>query len=208
MMDSLSTFPRPLCRVVAFVVAAACGAGAASAQSLGEWPARKKPAARPSSLREGLHEREPAERARPPPTAAAAAAAPSASGGRRPPTPSGVQPSERGKAGQPGSRTRPAPPGRRPEAGRGRLAPAHQTERDALARAQTFAEALQSRINALVDRLREPRRSGTARRHRRRSAEGARRARSREEGDPAAHQGDLRHPGRSAPRGRPPGWVR
>ena len=79
---------------------------------------------------------------------------------------------------------------------------------DALARAESFAEALQSRINGLSDGFRRARRPGTAGHGRRRSAEGARRAGAREEGNPAAHQGAGRHPGRGPPRGVPAGWLR
>ena len=52
------------------------------------------------------------------------------------------------------------------------------------------------------DRLREPRRSGAAQRHLRRSPEGPRRARSREEGDRGAPKGHHHDPGRSTTRRR------
>ena len=156
MMDSQRTFPRLFCRVVAFVVAAACGAGAASGQSLGEL-ARQEEARRKAIKSAGKVYTNDNVRSDPaaPRTAAGAAAAPSASGApATPPTPSGVQPSESGKAdgvkadnAKPDAAGAAQPPDpKQAEAGwRQRI----KTERDALARAQTFAEALQSRINAL-----------------------------------------------------------
>jgi hypothetical protein len=66
-----------------------------------------------------------------------------------------------------------------------------QGARDALQRAEVFAEALQSRINGLSADFTGARRSGTTRSGRERASEGARRARSREERDRPADEGDC-----------------
>jgi DNA repair exonuclease SbcCD ATPase subunit len=147
MMHSRSTFARPLCRVVAFVAAAAYGAAPASAQSLGEL-AKQEEARRKAIKSSGKVytndsvKTDPASRGSGA-TPAAGAAAPSAGGAAAPPSPSGVQPPS---AAGDKEKQAPAVDPKQAEAGwRQRI----QAERDALARAQTFAEALQSRINAL-----------------------------------------------------------
>ena len=92
-------------------------------------------------------------RSEPAPRGAAPAAAPAAAPGApaTPPTPSGVDPAAADPAGSdkakaaPGAETPAADAKPDEKAWRERL----QTARDALARAQTFAEALQSRINSL-----------------------------------------------------------
>jgi DNA repair exonuclease SbcCD ATPase subunit len=147
MMHSRSTFARPLCRVVAFVAAAAYGAAPASAQSLGEL-AKQEEARRKAIKSSGKVytndsvKTDPASRGSGA-TPAAGAAAPSAGGAAAQPSPSGVQPPS---AAGDKEKQAPAVDPKQAEAGwRQRI----QAERDALARAQTFAEALQSRINAL-----------------------------------------------------------
>ena len=148
MMHSRSTFARPLCRVVAFVAAAAYGAAPASAQSLGEL-AKQEEARRKAIKSSGKVytndsvKTDPASRGSGATPAAGAAAAPSAGGAAAQPSPSGVQPPS---AAGDKEKQAPAVDPKQAEAGwRQRI----QAERDALARAQTFAEALQSRINAL-----------------------------------------------------------
>ena len=148
MMHSRSTCARPLCRVVAFVAAAAYGAAAASAQSLGDL-AKQEEARRKAIKSSGKVytndsvKADPASRGSGATPAAGAAAAHSAGGAAAQPSPSGVQPPS---AAGDKEKQAPAVDPKQAEAGwRKRI----QAERDALARAQTFAEALQSRINAL-----------------------------------------------------------
>jgi hypothetical protein len=157
MMHSHSTVARRLCRVVAFVVSAASGAGAASAQSLGDL-AKQEEARRKAIKSSGKVytndnvRNDPASRGTGAATApgSSAAAGSSPGGAATPPSPSGVQPStaagDKEKQAAAGAPQTPAVDPKQNEAGwRQRV----QAERDALARAQTFAEALQSRINAL-----------------------------------------------------------
>ena len=156
MMHSRSTFARPLCRVVAFVAAAAYGAAAASAQSLGDL-AKQEEARRKAIKSSGKVYTNDSVRSDPSsrgpvaaPASGPAAAAPSSGGAAAPPSPSGVQPSAAGgdKEKQATAAAPQAPavdPKQTEAAWRQRV----KAERDALARAQTFAEALQSRINAL-----------------------------------------------------------
>src|SRR5687768_15159535 len=133
MMHSRSTFARPLCRVVAFVAAAAYGAAAASAQSLGDL-AKQEEARRKAIKSSGKVYTN--DSVRSDPSSRGPVAAP-ASG------PAAAAPSSGGAAAAPQA---PAVDPKQTEAAwRQRV----KAERDALARAQTFAEALQSRINAL-----------------------------------------------------------
>ena len=98
-------------------------------------------------------------------------------------------------------RPRPHQPPRRE--GRGDWRASIQASKDALSRAQIFAEALQSRINGLSTDF-TARDDPAQRADRwRRPAEVARRTGTREEGNSAAHQGAGGHPGRRPPRGRP-----
>src|SRR5687767_6857517 len=146
MMHSRSTFARPLCRVVAFVAAAAYGAATASAQSLGEL-AKQEEARRKAIKSSGKVytndsvKTDPAARGSGATPAAGAAAAPSAGGAAAQPSPSGVQPpsaaGDKEKQAAAGAPQAPAVDPKQAEAGwRQRI----QAERDALARAQTFAE--------------------------------------------------------------------
>jgi hypothetical protein len=141
-------------RVVAFTLVAACGAAAVSAQSLGELARREE--ARRKAIKAAAKvytndnvRSEPAPRGTTPAAGAPAAAAPGTPA--TPPTPSGVDPAAAGAAGAdkanatPGAQTPAADAKPDEKAWRARV----QAARDALARAQTFAEALQSRINAL-----------------------------------------------------------
>jgi hypothetical protein len=151
MMTLHSTFARPVCRVVAFVVAAASGAVALSAQSLGDL-ARQEEARRKAIKSSGKVytndsvRNDPASRPAPATAGGTAAAGSTPGAAATPPSPSGVQPSPAGDKEKPAADAPPAADPKQNEAGwRQRV----QAERDALARAQTFAEALQSRINAL-----------------------------------------------------------
>ena len=87
----------------------------------------------------------------------------------------------------------------------GRMKELHtQLDRD-----QTYADALADAHQRALDRLRQPRRSGAARRDRRRPPEGARRARPPEEARSTATKkaiADLEEEARRA--GVPPGWLR
>ena len=152
MMHSRSPFARPICRVVALVAAAAFGAAAASAQSLGDL-AKQEEARRKAIKSSGKVytndnvRNDPASRG----TTAAPASAPAAgTPAATPPSPSGVQPSaaaaDKEKPAAPGA---PQPPAVDPKQNEANWRQRVKAERDALARAQTFAEALQSRINAL-----------------------------------------------------------
>jgi hypothetical protein len=142
--------------MAACLLAFACAAGAASAQSLGELAKREEArrAAIKSSGKVYTNDNvrsEPAPRGTAP--APAPAAAPPSSAPAVPPSPSGVAPPAASAAGastdkKPDAAPAPAPATdpKKEEAGwRQRV----QASRDALSRAQTFAEALQSRINAL-----------------------------------------------------------
>jgi DNA repair exonuclease SbcCD ATPase subunit len=154
MMHSRSTFLRPLCRVVAFLAAAACGAAAASAQSLGDL-AKQEEARRKAIKSSGKVytndnvRNDPASRPAPASAAGTAAAGSAPGAAATPPSPSGVPPSA--AAGDKGKQTVDAPPAADPKQNEAGWRKRVQAERDALARAQTFAEALQSRINALTN---------------------------------------------------------
>jgi hypothetical protein len=155
MMNPRRTFARPLCCVAAVILAIACGAGPASAQSLGELAKREEArrAAIKSSGKVYTNDNvrsEPAPRGAAPAPAPAPASAPSSSAPAVPPSPSGVAPPAAAAPDtkKPDAAATPAPAAdpKKDEAGwRQRV----QASRDALGRAQTFAEALQSRINAL-----------------------------------------------------------
>ena len=155
MMHSRSTFARPLCRVVAFVAAAAYGAAAASAQSLGEL-AKQEEARRKAIKSSGKVYTNDSVRSDPSsrgpvaaPASGPAAAAPSTGGAAVPPSPSGVQPSAAGDKEKQAAAAAPQAPAVDPKQAEAGWRQRVKAERDALARAQTFAEALQSRINAL-----------------------------------------------------------
>src|SRR5688500_20234590 len=99
MMHSRSTFARPLCRVVAFVAAAAYGAAAASAQSLGDL-AKQEEARRKAIQSSGKVYTNDTVRSDPSsrgpvaaPAPGPAAASTSSGGAAAPPSPSGVPPS-------------------------------------------------------------------------------------------------------------------
>lgn len=132
-------------RFVAAALMAAVCAGSASAQSLGEI-AKKEEERRKAIKTPGKVYTNDSIRQEPGPAPSTTGGTPAAGAPAAAPSPSGVQP--------PG-----APP---PDAGKADAAPADgakkdeaywkqriQTARDALQRAQIFAEALQSRINAL-----------------------------------------------------------
>jgi hypothetical protein len=126
----------------------------ASAQSLGELArreeARRKAIRTPGKVytNESIRSdsRPVTATAAPPATPQGPATPPSPSGGAVPPTPSGQSPAAAEQA--PGAAGPEAPDPKKQEeaAWRTRI----QNERDLLQRAQTFAEALQSRINALT----------------------------------------------------------
>jgi hypothetical protein len=148
-MTPQSLLARLTCRVAACTLIGACSAGAISAQSLGELA--KREAARRQAIKAAAKvytnndvRSEPAPRAAAP--AAGTAATPPPGTAATPPTPSGVDPAAAGAATPAAGAETPAadaPPDE--QAWRQRM----QAARDALARAQIFAEALQSRINAL-----------------------------------------------------------
>jgi hypothetical protein len=151
-MNFHSTFARLGGRVAACTLIAACSAAAVSAQSLGEL-ARREEARRKAIQGSGKVYTNDSVRSEPAPRGVApapgaSASSPAAAPGTpaTPPTPSGVDPAAADKAkAAPGAET-PAADAKPDEAAwRQRV----QSARDALARAQTFAEALQSRINAL-----------------------------------------------------------
>jgi hypothetical protein len=137
---------------VPLIAAVALCHAAASAQSLGELArqeeARRKAITTPSKVY--TNETIRAESRPPMPTAAPAPGTPAAAPGPAPaPSASGTPPGAPGAqppAGQPPAPATPPPDPKQEEANwRKRV----QTERDNRDRAQTFAEALQSRVNAL-----------------------------------------------------------
>jgi hypothetical protein len=144
-MHLQSTFARPACRVVAFMLALAWLAGSASAQSLGEL-ARQEEARRKAIKSSGKVYTNDSVRSDPaaPPSGGAAAAAPASSAPAPPPSPSGTQPAA-GEKDKESAKPSAADPKKAEASWRQRV----QAERDALQRAQTFADALQSRINGL-----------------------------------------------------------
>ena len=151
MMHSRSPFARPIGRVVALVAAAAFGAAAASAQSLGDL-AKQEEARRKAVKSSGKVytndsvRNDRASRG----TSTAPAPAPAVGGpAATPPSPSGVPSAAAGDKEKPAAPGAPQPPAVDPKQNEANWRQRVKAERDALARAQTFAEALQSRINAL-----------------------------------------------------------
>ena len=140
------TFARPACRVVAFMLALVWLARSASAQSLGEL-ARREEARRKAIKSSGKVYTNDSVRSEPAPAVAAApaTAAPASSAPATPPSPSGAQPSAAGDKDKQATPPAAADPKKDEASWRKRV----QAERDALQRAQTFADALQSRINGL-----------------------------------------------------------
>ena len=146
---------RRLAGVVLVLFAA--GTGAASAQSLGEI-ARQEEARRKAikasgkiytneNIRAEPAPAQPAGATQPPPAAAPATGtvAPPSPSGVQPPSPSGTPPAGGAAADAGAEAAKPETTKNDEAAWRQRI----QAARDALQRAQTFAEALQSRINAL-----------------------------------------------------------
>lgn len=147
-MNSQRTFARLAGRVAAFMLVAAWSTAAVSAQTLGEL-AKQEEARRKAIKSSGkLYtsdnvKSEPAPRGTVP--AAGVAATPAPGTPATPPSPSGVDPAAADNAAA-GAAATPAAEAKPDEtAWRQRV----QAARDALTRAQIFAEALQSRINAL-----------------------------------------------------------
>ena len=151
MMDPRRPFARPLSCMAAVILAFACGTGAVSAQSLGEL-AKREEARRAAIKSTGKVYTNDNVRSEPAPRGAAPAPvpAPASSAPAAQPSPSGVAPPAAAAAGTEKPDAGATPPAandpKKDEAGwRQRV----QTSRDALGRAETFAEALQTRINAL-----------------------------------------------------------